>query len=39
MAEFKQWPAGQMEDKLSPSIFRSLRLAGLAMVKACSDTW
>ena len=27
MAEFKQWPSGQMGDKLSPSIFRSLRLA------------
>ena len=40
MAEFKQWPSGQKGDKLSPSIFRSLRLAarhgeGLA----CSDTW
>ena len=27
MAKFKQWPSGQMGDKLSPSIFRSLRLA------------
>ena len=27
MAKFKQWPSGQMGDKLSPSIFQSLRLA------------
>ena len=26
LAEFKQWPSGQMGDKFSP-IFRSLRLA------------